>query len=145
MIRGIPIEMAGPDGTVEKPLFASARACPALLDRVKAIKRRYLDNECAERKAQIAADLLAECKPEDLDATVEAGKAAMDRAMDTMAALSAACWDFLVAGFEAAGYDHAQAERYAGLAKMEQAQEIQQKCLVGLGQVDFSPASSGKA
>jgi len=142
MINGIPVSLKGENGAIEKPVFATARKCPALLGKLKDITKADTAETVAARRARDAEARIGSCTAEELDAVaVEAeGKALAAQAASV--AVMDAVHEFLLAGFAGAGYTPEQAEYYTSLIGPERLQELKAKCLLGSGVVDFSPAGA---
>lgn len=135
-INGIPIEIkVGND--IESPVFATARKCPGLLGKMKAINKADAVESGAARQHELAAQALDQATAEELKKAETALQKASDNALDASAAVMTAVHDFIVAGFLGAGYKAEDAERYTELLDMERVQEIKAKCLYGAGRVGF--------
>jgi hypothetical protein len=146
MINGIPVHLKGADESgapvLEKACFATARKCPELANKLKAIHRTDLAETAAVRRAEAAKEHLEKCLSNEIDQAEAAAIEAFDRLQDASQAVFDAIRGFCVSGFEAAGYDRATAERYAGLCEPTRLGELKAKCLMGAGMVDFFSTAS---
>jgi hypothetical protein len=141
MINGIPVHLKGADESgahvLEKAVFATARKCPELSGLIKAIARADVAETAAARRADAANSRLRDCTPDEIDQAEAEAAAAFDRLQDASQAVFDAIRAFVVRGFTAAGYDQANAERYADLVEPGRLGELKAKCLMGAGMVDF--------
>ena len=145
--NGIPVKLltADTDGKltqIETPVFASARKCPALLGKIKAIAAADLAETAAGKRMKAANDRLLERPEAETDKSRADANECADKLADANAAIFNAIHDFIVAGFTGAGYTQEQAEKYASFVDAGHLAELKAVCLLGTGRLDFTKAAN---